>query len=67
MTAEETYDYNAIIGEVETYVKEMTVSFLLGNEDINTGFDAYMQTLKDLGVEDAIAIYDAALQRYYAR
>ena len=67
MTAEETYDYSAIIGEVETYVKEMTVSFLLGNEDIETGFDAYMQTLKDLGVEDAIAIYDAALQRYYAR
>ena len=48
-------------------MKETVLAFLLGQQDIETGFDTYMQTLKDLGVEDAIAIYDAALQRYYAR
>ena len=67
LTADETTEYAGIISEVETYVKEMTTAFLLGHEDIESGFDSYMQTLKDLGVEDAIAIYDAALQRYYAR
>lgn len=67
LTAEETMEYAAIISEVETYVKEATLGFLLGDMDIETEFDAYMQTLKDLGVEDAIAIEDAALQRYYAR
>ncbi len=67
LTADETAEYTAIISEVETYVKETVLAFLLGQQDIESGFDAYMQTLKDLGVEDAIAIYDAALQRYYAR
>lgn len=67
LTADETTEYAGIISEVETYVKEMSVAFLLGDEDIEAGFADYMQTLQDLGVEDAIAIYDAALQRYYAR
>ncbi|MGI6725336.1 MAG: hypothetical protein ACOX62_03925 [Christensenellales bacterium] len=67
LTAEETTEYAGIISEVETYVKEMTVAFLLGKNDIESGFDSYMKDLKSLGIEDAITIYDAALQRYYAR
>ncbi|MEG0742804.1 MAG: hypothetical protein RR521_11270, partial [Clostridia bacterium] len=67
LTADETTEYAGIISEVETYIKEMSLAFLLGKEDIETSFDGYMQTLKELGVEDAIAIYNAALQRYYAR
>ena len=45
----------------------MTLAFLLGDLDIESNFDEYMQTLKDLGIEEAIAIQEAALQRYYAR
>ncbi len=67
LTADETTEYASIISEVQTYVQEMTLAFLLGEADIESGFEDYMQTLKDLGVEDAIAIQDAALQRYYAR
>lgn len=67
LTADETSEYAGIISEVETYVQEMTVAFLMGKADIETGFDNYMKDLKALGVEDAIAIYDAALQRYLAR
>lgn len=67
LTADETMEYAGLISEVETYVKEMTLAFLLGDIDIEEGFEEYQQTLKDLGVEEAIAIQDAALQRYYAR
>lgn len=67
LSADETMEYSGIYSECVTYVKEMTLGFLQGDIDIETGFDDYMQTLKDLGIEDAIAIQDAALQRYYAR
>lgn len=67
LTADETMEYSAIYSECETYVKEMTLAFLLGDIDIEEGFEEYIQTLKDMGIEDAIAIQDAALQRYYAR
>lgn len=67
LSADETMEYSGIYSECVTYVKEMTLGFLQGDIDIETGFDHYMQTLKDLGIEDAIAIQDAALQRYYAR
>ena len=67
LTADETIEYAGIYSECETYVKEMTLAFLLGDLDIESNFDEYMQTLKDLGIEEAIAIQEAALQRYYAR
>jgi putative aldouronate transport system substrate-binding protein len=66
-TAEESQELSNILSEVNTFVKEYTLSFLLGRRDINREFDAYINTLKSMGIERAIAINQAAVDRYNKR
>jgi putative aldouronate transport system substrate-binding protein len=66
-TADESRELSEIMSEVTTFMKEYTLSFLLGNRDINREFDTYISTLKNLKIERAIAINQAAVDRYYKR
>lgn len=52
---------------MSTYVEEMTTKFIMGTEDIETGFDAYLKTLDQFGLERATEIMNDALARYNAR
>lgn len=67
LSTDEISEYSSIMGDVETYVKEMTIAFILGNKDIETEFDSYTNTLQGMGIERAVEIYNDALQRYYQR
>jgi putative aldouronate transport system substrate-binding protein len=66
-TPEESQELANIMSEVNTFVKEYTLSFLLGKRDIGREFDSYMNTLKSMGIERAISINQAALERYNNR
>jgi putative aldouronate transport system substrate-binding protein len=66
-TAEESQELSNVLSEVNTFVKEYTLSFLLGRRDINKEFDSYINTLKSMGIERAIAINQAAVDRYNKR
>ena len=66
MTSEEANRYSTIMGDVNTYVSEMTIGFILGSEDL-AGWDNYIETLKGMSIEEAISLKQAALDRYYAR
>ena len=66
-TEDESYEYATIINEMSTYVEEMTTKFIMGTEDIETGFDAYLKTLDQFGLERATEIMNDALARYNAR
>ena len=44
----------------------MTTKFILGTESLD-GYDGFVETMKAMGVEDAIALYQAALDRWSAR
>lgn len=66
LLAEESADYAAIFSEVDTYVSEMTLRFIMGSEPLEN-FDEYINTLKDMGVEEMIATQQRALDRYNAR
>ena len=65
-TAEESEEYSTIMNEVETYRDEMTNKFILGTESLDN-FDQYVETLNSLGLQRAIEIEDAALERYNER
>ena len=65
-TAEESEEYSTIMNEVETYRDEMTNKFILGTESLDN-FDQYVETLNSLGLQRAIEIQDAALERYNKR
>jgi putative aldouronate transport system substrate-binding protein len=65
-TPEESEDLAAIMSEIDTYADEMFVRFATGKESLDN-FDKYLAQLKKMGIEKAIAIQQAALDRYLAR
>ena len=65
-TAEESEEFSAIMNEINTYRDEMTLRFILGTESLDN-FDEYIQTMQSMGLERALEIENAALERYYKR
>jgi putative aldouronate transport system substrate-binding protein len=66
MTAEESTKYSSIYTDIETYVQECNVKFITGSMALGT-YDSYRDTLRRMGIEDAIALRQAALDRYLKR
>ena len=66
MTSEEASEYARIMGDITTYAEEMTTKFILGREPLDN-WDNYVQTLKRMGADDAIALKQAALDRFLNR
>jgi putative aldouronate transport system substrate-binding protein len=66
-TPEESARLASIQNEINTYFKEMFAKFVMGQVNIEGEFDNYLNTLKSLNVDEAIAIQQRALDRYYKR
>jgi len=66
MTAEEGSEFSRIMGDIDTYATEMTTKFIIGAESLDK-FDEYVETIKSMGLDGAIAVRQAALDRYSAR
>lgn len=62
-TERENATYSAIMQDVSTYVDEMSLKFILGIEPMDS-FDAYVEQLLALDVDEAIGIQQSALDRY---
>ena len=52
--------------DIETYVDEMHLKFITGQTSLDE-FDAYIEQLKAMGVEELIAVQQAAYERLQAR
>ena len=65
LTTEESSEYNTLYSDIETYMDENVVKFIVGDKSLDE-FDAYVSTLMDMGMEDCIAIEQAAYDRYLA-
>lgn len=67
LSSEEASEFAKLNAEITTYMEENSVKFITGVLDIDTEWDNYVQQLKDLGVERAIEIKQAALERFNER
>jgi len=65
-TSEESSESAKIMNEVNTYVLEMQVKFIIGSEPLSN-YDKYVDNLKKIGLERAIALQQQALDRYNKR
>lgn len=65
LTVDESSAYNARYSDIETYMDENIVKFIVGDKPLDE-FDAYVDTLIQMGVEDCVAIQQAAYDRYLA-
>lgn len=66
MTAEEGTEFNTVMSDIKTYVQEMVPKFVMGVESLDN-FDAFVEKLYEMGIQEMIDIKQASLDRYYER
>lgn len=67
LTEDETSEYKRIMADITTAANEYRSAVFTGEKDLDATWDAFVDQLKGMGIEDAIAIEQAALERYNAR
>ena len=63
LTQDETDTYNDAWTDINAYITEATAKFITGEEDIATGWDAFIKDLEKMGLQDVIDVYQAAYDR----
>jgi len=63
MTTEETAEYNAIYTDIDTYTEENIVKFIVGDKSFDE-YDAFIDTLKQMGIERCVEMTQVAYDRY---
>jgi len=66
LTAEEGSEYSAIMGDINTYVSEMSIKFILGQQPL-TKYDEFVNQIKSMNIDRAIKIEQTAVDRRNAR
>lgn len=66
MTADEGTEYASLYTDIETYVQECNVKFIMGQMSLNE-YDAYRETLTKMKIERCIELQQMALDRFNAR
>ncbi|MBR5230803.1 MAG: hypothetical protein IKW00_00965 [Clostridia bacterium] len=62
---EDEYDtYLDVWADINTYVTQMHAAFVTGQVDIDAEWDNFQAELMDMGLQDVIDVYQAALDRY---
>jgi len=65
-TPQESREFARIMNEVINYRDEMELKFILGTENL-ANWDNYVNNIKRMGIDRAIAIEEGALARFNAR
>ena len=65
-TAEESTRAGELIAAISTYVDESSIRFITGQNNFNT-WDNYVNRVNTMGLPELLRIYQAALDRYFAR
>lgn len=67
LTTEEADTINKISGDIVTYLEEANIQFITGARNTQEDYDAFVSDLTDMGIDDMIAAYQAAYERYLQR
>ncbi len=66
MTSDENAEYSQYYTDLDAFIQENEVKFIKGERSLDE-YDAYRQTLRDMGIDRCIALQQAALDRYNKR
>ncbi|MFS0882868.1 extracellular solute-binding protein [Metabacillus niabensis] len=66
LNVEESEEFNSIMSDINTHYDETVINFIMGEEPMDH-FDDFVETLKGMGIERAIELQQAALDRYMER
>ena len=62
-TTDEQEKLNALTADIKTYIDESKVAYITGSMSLND-WDKYVNTLKKMGMDEYVAIYQAAYDRW---
>jgi putative aldouronate transport system substrate-binding protein len=65
-TDDESSEFTSIMNEIHTFQTVAVLEFIMGRQGLDN-FDRYVSTIKQLNIDRAIAIQQAALYRYNTR
>jgi len=63
---EDAQKVSKIMGDINTYVSENVSKFIMGEKPLSE-FNDYVSTIRKMGIDDAIAVYQAAVKEFNAR
>jgi len=66
VSVEDSARYSSILGDATTFINESVAKFIIGTTPLSE-YDNFVETLISMGIEEAIAIKQAAYDRYMAR
>ncbi|WP_314589094.1 extracellular solute-binding protein [Paenibacillus terrigena] len=65
-TNDESSQFASLMTDINTYKDEMFLKFIMGAEPLDN-FDKYVKKIQTMGIEDALKIQQAALERFNKR
>jgi putative aldouronate transport system substrate-binding protein len=66
MTSEESDTFSSRYSDIQTYLEQMIPSFIIGAVSFDQ-WDEFIDNIERMGIEECIAVEQAALDRYYER
>lgn len=63
-TAEEQKVIDTKLPAIQTFISETEQQWIMGSKDVTKTFDDYMKSLKNMGIDDVVEVYNNAYQRY---
>ena len=67
-TADETSENASIASDLETFISEMTIKWIIGSEELtDSSWNAYLQKLSSMNYETLVSNYQAAYDRWLAK
>lgn len=66
LTTDETDAFTSAYNDIATYVESQTLGFITGSVALSE-YDSFCDTIRSMGIDDLIDIYQTVLDRYNAR
>lgn len=66
LSVDEGESFSKIMADIETYVDEMTLKYIQGQESLDT-FGEFVENIKNMNVDEAISLKQDGLDRYNSR
>jgi putative aldouronate transport system substrate-binding protein len=63
-TSEEQAQADMLLLDIQKYCDEMEAKFFVGDSDIEKDYAKFTQELKALGIDEMLALYQTAYQRW---
>lgn len=63
LSADESDQVNEFYGDIKTYIEEAVLEFVIGNRSLDE-FDAYVEHINGMGIDEVTACWQDAYQRY---